>query len=218
MTTYETRFTTLCELRMDGDHSFEGYAARFYNRGDEQGTTYRLSRNVIERINRSAFERTISDGHDIRALAYHDRTLPMGRTNTDRLAKLRLWTDEHGLRFSLPYDGDYDVHRSVKAGLRNGAIGGMSFSFNAEPHKGERFLSERGQDYRELTDVDLDEISFVDKAAYSSATSSFRSANEPDTFHTQNWDIEKRYQEWKDTEILLAQTELFIANYIPISE
>lgn len=195
---YENRYlpnaNDYCELRSD-DKCFSGYAARFYDPQDT-GTTYRLSEELTERLASSAFERTIRDGHDIKLLVDHDPSACMGRTNTSRSAKLALWTDDKGLRFSCPYDGDDPDHRRMRAKIGNGSIAGCSFRFHTGGGKGERMLSERGMDWRELTDIDISEVSLVYDPAYPATNCDVRSALD-------------NYETWK----LLEENRAFIAKY-----
>lgn len=188
------------------DHNFEGYAAMFYNKDDEQGTCYRLNPNCLERINRAAFERTLTDGHDIKMYGQHRQEEPLGRTGTDKAAKLALWADDRGLRFALAYDGDDPDHRKYRAKLRNGSIYGMSFRFYAAPNKGDRIVNERGQNYRELIDVDLDEVSLVTNPAYTATGASYRSAETDEDFN-------KRFEDWNATQILISKAEIFLAHH-----
>jgi HK97 family phage prohead protease len=105
-----------------------------------------------EVITRGAFTATLSDGHDIVALADHDPRDVLART---RNGSLRLAETRSGLEFSLDLP-DTQLGRDVLHMAENELLGGMSFGFRVRP-AGERW----DKMTRELRSLDLVEISTV---------------------------------------------------------
>lgn len=174
----------------ESEHKFNGYAARFFDPTDPRGTTFRLSERLLERIEPTAFERSLRDGRDILALYNHSSDRTLGRTGA---GSLKLWTDNRGLAFELKYDGNDADHRLVKAKCMSRAIAGCSFGFMVGKG-GDRFFHEGASDIRALTDVDLYEITLTPSPAYRATNAQFRSADphEPDVI--------ERWQAWHETE------------------
>jgi len=134
---------TAAEVRTAG-RRLEGHAAVFDQEASLPG--------FREVIRRGAFKRSLEGGNDIVALVDHDRTKLLARVKS---GTLRLEEDERGLVFSLdlPSTG---AGRDVLALAERGDLGGASFGFLVRKG-GERFDGDK----RELTDIDLREISIV---------------------------------------------------------
>ena len=95
----ERRMTTgqplKIETRADKGKMITGYAAVFY-RAANPGTQYELMSDMYERIDRSAFNRALSEKDDARALFNHDPNFVLGRTAS---GTLRLSEGDDGLEF-----------------------------------------------------------------------------------------------------------------------
>ena len=76
-----------------------GHAAVFYQ-ADDPGTAYDLfgDGSVEERISDTAFDRAISESHDVRALVNHDNNMLLGRVSS---GTLRLTVTETGLSYEV---------------------------------------------------------------------------------------------------------------------
>lgn len=121
-----------------------------------------------EEIAPSAFNKTIADHFDVRALMGHDCNKLLGRVKN---SSLRLWTDTEGLRIEcdLP-DTSYadDAYKLIRDGYNTG----MSFGFDIINAKEE---IRDGHYVQILTEVKLYEVSFcVTFPAYPDTTSSAR--------------------------------------------
>lgn len=122
----------------------EGYAATF-------GTAARVG-NFVETIRAGAFAASLASQRDVLALVDHDPSQLLGRT---RSGTLRLSEDARGLAFALDMP-DTQTARDVLGLAERGDLGGMSFGFNVAAG-GEQWDG----DHRELTAVDLMEISVI---------------------------------------------------------
>ena len=129
------------ELRAKG-RRLEGYAALF-------GTEAKIGR-ITETIRQGAFKTSLSNGHDILALADHDPQKVLARTKS---GTLRLAEDSNGLAFDLDLPNT-SIGRDILELAERGDVGGMSFGFRAidEAIDGNK---------RELRAVELYEISVV---------------------------------------------------------
>jgi len=105
-----------------------------------------------ERIAPGAFSRALAEGRDVVALVDHEPGALLARTRT---GTLRLSEDDRGLAFELDVP-DTTLGRDVVALADRGDLGGASFGFLV-PEGGERFSG----GVRELTEIDLREISVV---------------------------------------------------------
>jgi uncharacterized protein len=130
-----------------------GYAALFDKLSDPIMGSFR------EKIDSHAFDNTL-DG-DIRCLSNHDISQILGRT-TATPPTLKVWVDEHGLRFEdiLP---DTQCARDLQISIKRGDIRQMSFAF--ECHKDEWDKS-GSIPIRTLKDVTLFDVSPTASAAY----------------------------------------------------
>lgn len=175
----EIRILALAELRAMGSVGdtadpprLEGYAANFNVFSTDPGLPFK------ESIRSGAFSRVISEQQDVRALFNHDPNIVLGRTVSKTL---RLKQDDKGLFYSVDLPNTQqarDLHESV----RRGDISGSSFSFAPVPgtvvwgesrdESGEYVVT------RELTDVDVFDVSPVTYPAYESASVQARAAVE----------------------------------------
>jgi HK97 family phage prohead protease len=115
---------------------FAGYAAVF-DRTDRGGDVVR----------RGAFARAVAAGGERVPLLWQHRSgEPIGRI--ERIAE-----DERGLRVIARLSTEAAAGREAAALLKDGAVGGLSFGY--------RVRSARPGAVRELTDLDLVEISLV---------------------------------------------------------
>ena len=117
---------------------FAGYAALF-DRVDKGGDT----------IRRGAFARAVERGAEVLPLLWqHDAGHPIGRIES-------IAEDDKGLRVIGRLTERSAVAREAAALLRDGAVGGLSFGYRV------RAKREGEAGGRELTDVDLVEVSLV---------------------------------------------------------
>ncbi|MDB5685371.1 MAG: putative prohead protease [Sphingomonas bacterium] len=115
---------------------FAGYAAVF-DRTDRGGDVVR----------RGAFARAVADGAGrVPLLWQHRAGEPIGRIET-------IAEDERGLRVIARLSPQSAAGREAAALLKDGAVGGLSFGY--------RVRAARPGAVRELTDLDLIEISLV---------------------------------------------------------
>jgi HK97 family phage prohead protease len=131
-----------------------GYAAVFNSLSCDLG-------GFKERIVPGAFKDSVSNGQDVRALCDHDHTRLLGRTSNNTL---RLSEDERGLRAEVLLP-DTSYARDLMASVERGDINGMSFGFQIPPN-GERWTKENDYAVRELTQIDLREVTATSVPAY----------------------------------------------------
>lgn len=111
-----------------------------------------------------AFTGTLSDGHDVLALADHDTAKVLGRTSTGTLT-LRETAEGLEYRLTLP---DTTVGNDLRALAARGDLGGVSFGFRA-------IRDSWAGEVRTLHEVELHEISIVQAwPAYPTTTVSLR--------------------------------------------
>ena len=116
---------------------FAGYAALF-DRVDKGGDT----------IRKGAFARAVERGADALPLLWqHDAGHPIGRIES-------IAEDDKGLRVIGRLTERSATAREAAALLRDGAVGGLSFGYRVRAKRD-------GAAGRELTDVDLVEVSLV---------------------------------------------------------
>lgn len=143
-----------------------GYAAKF----DNEAVIGGLFR---EKIKSTAFTRSLQDGDDVVAYFQHGaEPWPIGRRSS---GTLRLDADDVGLKFDLDLP-DTQAGRDLEVLIRRGDISEMSFAFQPR-ERGVVWARDNGElPLRELTDVQLFDVSPVVRAAYSGTSVSVRSA------------------------------------------
>lgn len=147
------------EQRADAPPMLVGYASTF-------ATPYPVER-VMETIDRRAFDRTLREMPDVFALMGHDQSRIIARTKN---GTLQLRSDDVGLRVEIT-PVDTTESRDAFALVQSGTIDSMSFGFRVVDQK---FDTRDGQVFRNITDLDLYEVSLVAFPANPSARLSSR--------------------------------------------
>jgi HK97 family phage prohead protease len=148
----------------DEKRTLVGYAAKFNVRSEDLG-------GFVESIAPGAFDRAISEGHDVRALWNHNPDVVLGRT---KAGTLRLSVDEVGLRIETDLP-DTQAARDLRVSVARGDVSQMSFGFRT---KGDEWRTEDGVPYRTLTDLDLYDVSPVTYPAYPQTEVSVRALDQ----------------------------------------
>jgi HK97 family phage prohead protease len=131
-----------------------GYAAVFNSLSANLG-------GFKERLLPGSFKASIAANADIRALVDHDSTKLLGRTSN---GTLRVMEDAVGLRIEILLP-DTSYANDVRNLVGRKDIRGMSFGFRV-PEGGQRFIKEGSQIIRELSSVDLREVTVTSIPAY----------------------------------------------------
>lgn len=149
------------------ERKIEGYAAVF-------GDTYTLIRDrwgekYYERVMSGAFKESLRDkANDIFMLINHDWNKVVGRSGSN----LVLEEDDKGLRFELTVPNTNDGNDLLE-NVRNGLIQGCSFGFNIKDDVTR--WDDNWNFYRDITNVELFEITATPLPAYSDTEISARS-------------------------------------------
>lgn len=174
------------EIRAGGaDKRIVGYAAVFYDGSDD--TQFRLWDGAVERIDRGAFDRAMSERQDVVALFNHDPNVPLGRRAAGTLA---LRVDDVGLHYTIDV-GQSQQANDVRDSVERGDVRGSSFSFYV---RSEKWDEDKDGDVRTLLSVDVVDVGPVVFPAYggtSAEAASCRSARL--SWHA--WAIRRRIQE-----------------------
>lgn len=163
------------ELRETGDGlpSIVGYAAVFY-REDDPGTEYTLWAGATERIMPGAFDRAVKED-DVAALRNHNGDNLLGRSRAGQ-GTLILSVDDTGLRYEIK-PSDVRVYAETLEMIKRGDLDGSSFQFQirGEDHW---IRNDDGSEVREVREVKLFDVGPVTFPAYTSTTTSARSARD----------------------------------------
>lgn len=120
--TLERRPLVLSDIRLQKAAgkvgTLSGYAARFNSDSADLG-------GFTERIDPAAFDWTLEQNPDVRALINHDPSLLLGRTRSDTL---RLKTDAKGLKIEVDLP-DTSYARDLVVSMERGDLTQMSFAF-----------------------------------------------------------------------------------------
>ena len=149
-----------------------GYAAKFTQRielVDWFGDPF------FEEIDPRAFDRTLRENQDIRALRNHDSNLVLARGKNKTL---RLLVDGVGLNFDLDLNLKTTLGRDTQADVERGDIDGCSFGFYVIA---EKITERKGEPpVRTLLDIELVEISpAVTFPAYDTTEVAVRTRSRP---------------------------------------
>lgn len=141
------------EIRIRDDHiEIEGYVNAI-----ERNSKPLMSRigRFIERICKGAFSKALKRNDDVHILLNHDWGRDLGSTKE---GNLELYEDNIGLRARATIR-DAEVIKKARAG----ELVGWSFGFN-DRENGVINLVENGMPTRAVTDLDLYEVSILDKS------------------------------------------------------
>ena len=176
MSTKVEKRSLASELRADsqGGMSLVGYAALFNSPSKDLGG-YR------EVISPRAFDRSLREGDDVKALVNHDPSQLLGRTKNGTLV---LSADNRGLRFKVLLNPESQAHRDLHAAVKRGDYDECSFAFKVNDDDGQEWdtaQDENGNRYsrRTLKSVKLLDVSpAVTYPAYSTTSVSARSLSD----------------------------------------
>lgn len=139
-----TQFEVRARTGDSGGVLLEGHAAVFN----------KLSRNLggfVEQIDPSAFDRTLGDDPDVRALINHDPMHILGRT---RSGTVRLSRDSEGLHYEIDMPDRQDA-RDLLVSMERGDVTQSSFAFFVMPSGDVWGETEQGMPLRTLTAVSI---------------------------------------------------------------
>lgn len=140
-----------------------GHAAVFNSLSEDLG-------GFREIIKPGAFDRALRENHDVRALVNHENSMILGRV---KAGTLRLAVDSQGLRYEVDLP-DTTAARDLAESIGRGDITGSSFSFrNAKDRR--REIS--GTMVREISDLELIDVSPVTYPAYTATDAALRHAS-----------------------------------------
>lgn len=154
----EFRIWKVVELRASDDgKQIAGYAAVFNVLSDDLGW-------FQEKVMPGAFSRCLGTNPDVRCLFNHDSNIVLGRT---KAGTLRLSEDSKGLKFDCDMP-DTQMGQDVLRMIKRGDVDQCSFGFmvNAQNWREEKDDKGDMQLTRELTDLELFDVSPVTFAAY----------------------------------------------------
>jgi HK97 family phage prohead protease len=157
------------EVRSDGEkHTISGYAATFDTESNDLG-------GFREIIRAGAFNRALSEGHDVVARAHHRSEHLLGRVSN---GTLRLSIDKRGLRYEVDVPNT-TAGRDTLEYIKRGDITESSFAFSV-PKGGQKWEGKAsdGMLLRELMDVDLVDVAPVIHPAYPATEVSARALEE----------------------------------------
>lgn len=129
-----------------------GYAAVFNSRSEDLG-------GFREIIMPGAFDRALSEGHDVRALVNHNPDKMLGRTSS-KTARLAIDSKGLGVEIDVP---DTQDGRDTLTLVHRGDLSQMSFAFRT---LADQWRTEEGEPLRELLDLQLYDVSVVAYPAY----------------------------------------------------
>lgn len=153
------------DLRSNQDtnkKNISGYINKFNTRSQYMG--------FFEEVAQGAFDKTLSDSHNIYAMYNHDSSKILGSTRGENL---KLYTDEIGLKFELDINENISYARDLYELVSNNDINGCSFGFRVNDDSWTR--TEEGLDLRIIKEVELVEVTITPFPAYLDSEASCRS-------------------------------------------
>jgi hypothetical protein len=150
----------------DGKKKIGGLAAPYGELSEEMGFYYPYR----ERIMPGAFKRTLGENSDIVALVDHDTAKVLSRTSA---GTMKVWESDRGLEFEAEIvETSYGL--DLFALVKSNHVRGVSIGFN-NVENGSNWKVLDGEDIREISDLDLLELSVVTFPAFPQTDVSTRS-------------------------------------------
>lgn len=135
--------------------------------------------NFREVIRPGAFQKTLSDGADVRGLFNHDPNVILGRTKS---GTLELSEDKRGLAYVIDTPDTPTVRDLVVSPMERGDLDGSSFQFRAVKERFTRVGDDpddpESYELREILEAQLFDVSPVTFPAYPDADSGLRAADQ----------------------------------------
>ena len=174
------------ETREDGGATITGYAAVFYDSGND-GTEFEIFSDYVERIMPGAFDEALKRPDDAAGLFNHQPDNLLGRVSAGTLS---LSVDKTGLRYEIDAP-DTTVGRDVVASIKRGDLTGSSFAFTVTD---QTFRTEEKIDIREIRGVELFDTGPVTYPAYEATTTGVRATDGADdaVAARRTWHAEQR--------------------------
>lgn len=152
------------EIRAEQDDLvIEGYFAVF-------NSPYYVSEGYTEYIEKGAFQKSLEEGADVRALINHDTTLVVGRTKADTL---ELKEDDKGLWGKIILNKDDTSAMDIYARVKRHDVDQCSFGFEIEDEDVK--YRDNGQVEFHIKSVKLYEVSICTFPAYEATSVQARS-------------------------------------------
>ena len=149
------------------ENKISGYAAVFY-RADDPGTEYAITDELVERIERGAFDDAVTRD-DVRGMYNHSQVI--GRTKSGTMT---LSVDEKGLRYEIT-PPNTELGRSLVESIKRGDVDGSSFGFLPRGDDGAVVKRKDGRYIRSIKSVELFDVGPVDFPAYKGTSTFARS-------------------------------------------
>ncbi|MFQ8920938.1 MAG: HK97 family phage prohead protease [Clostridium paraputrificum] len=163
----ELRYIDKFEVREvnEGDDQLEleGYIAKF-------NIETELWNGYFEKIDRKAFDETLSDGHNIFLVYHHDMSKVLASTRNNTLA---LETDDIGLKFRATINKKLSYAKDVYELVKSGECRGCSFGFYTLKDE-VLYNSETDELHRTLLKVEMLEGTITPIPAYENTNVSAR--------------------------------------------
>lgn len=159
----------LIEIRSGGNlralpaGKLAGYAILYNSLSQDLG-------GFVEQVKPGAVKRSLAQPDNIRAYVEHDPHKMLARVGS---GTLELRDHDKGIYFELSLP-DVSYARDLGVLVQRGDIAGVSFGFRVNPG-GEAWEMRNGQLMRDLTDIQLQEISIVGDPAYTETSVAVRS-------------------------------------------
>jgi HK97 family phage major capsid protein/HK97 family phage prohead protease len=124
-----------------------------------------------EKITPGAFDKSLENNADIRALWDHNTSQPLARTTN---GSLKVSSDKRGLRVEIELPEGVSYADDLRQLVRSGVVNQMSFGFLVPPGGDTWDKDEDGNALRTLNSIDLHEVSVVSIPAYPDTTVALR--------------------------------------------
>lgn len=174
----------------------DGYIAKF-DSATELWTGY------FEKIDRSAFDDTLKDGHNIFLLYSHDYSKPLASTRNETL---KLSVDKAGLKFEAKINSKLSYASDVHELVKSGEVRGCSFGFRVLQHSVE-YDRENDTVMRTLKKIDLREGTITAIPAYEDTVVQARAKQFREEFNSKDEEVRALTQDLDELELLYLEKE-----------